>query len=399
MNPIRILFICHGNICRSTMCEFVFKDLVARRGIDTCFEIDSAATSREEIGNDTDPRTKRKLDEEGIPYTRRRARQVTPGDYDYYDMLICADDANVRNTERLCGGDSEHKIVKLMEFAGSDRSIADPWYTHNFDDTFEDVSEGCEALLVRLMDEIEPSHLEVFGEQEELCGFFTFKSAAVEGAPFDNQEFFDKLGLADTVKVWPKQVHKTSIAVIGEDALKSEDGSKAEHIVIPDTDGAVTNEPDVLLTTVHADCLPVYFYDGEHHAIGLVHAGWRGTCEGIAPKCVDIMVREYGSDPAQIKVFIGPGISKCCFEVGSEVYEAFRDRWSFTDDFAVAKGDKYFLDIKGINRQELIEAGVAPANIQVTDHCTYHEPELFCSYRREGGTYMRMGAGLAIRGR
>ncbi|MBQ0078679.1 MAG: low molecular weight phosphotyrosine protein phosphatase [Eubacterium sp.] len=148
---VKILFVCHGNICRSTMCEFVMKDMVDKAGVGKLFEIDSAATSREEIGNDTDPRTRRKLDQEGVPYTKRRARQVTPADYDYYDLLICADDANVRNTTRICGGDPEHKIIKLLTYAGSERSIADPWYTHNFDDTYEDVVEGCTALLEDLM--------------------------------------------------------------------------------------------------------------------------------------------------------------------------------------------------------------------------------------------------------
>lgn len=148
---IKILFICHGNICRSTMCEFVMKDLAAKAGVARQFEIDSAATSREEIGNDTDPRTRRKLDQEGVPYTRRRARQVTKADYEYYDLLICADDANVRNTVRICGGDPAHKVVKLLTFAGSQRSIADPWYTHNFDETYEDVVEGCTALLADII--------------------------------------------------------------------------------------------------------------------------------------------------------------------------------------------------------------------------------------------------------
>ena len=147
---IKILFICHGNICRSTMCEFVMKDMVASAGMADMFEIASAATSREEIGNDTDPRARRKLDREGIPYTKRRARQVTKADYEYYDLLICADDANVRNTVRICGGDSLHKICKLMEYAGSERSIADPWYTHNFDVTYDDIVEGCQALMAAL---------------------------------------------------------------------------------------------------------------------------------------------------------------------------------------------------------------------------------------------------------
>ncbi|MEE0771914.1 MAG: low molecular weight protein-tyrosine-phosphatase [Anaerovoracaceae bacterium] len=144
---IKVLFVCHGNICRSTMAEFVFKDMVSKAGIADDFHIESAATSREELGNDTDPRTKRKLDENGIPYTKRRARQMTKEDYESFDYIIGMDDANIRNIIRIVGEDAEHKISKLAEFAGKDKSIADPWYTGNFDITYDDVVEGCTGLL------------------------------------------------------------------------------------------------------------------------------------------------------------------------------------------------------------------------------------------------------------
>lgn len=150
MHMIKILFICHGNICRSTMAEFVFKDMAAKAGLSDQFHIESAATSREEIGNDTDPRTKRKLTQHGIPFTKRRARQMTKGDYSKFDYIIGMDDANVRNSIRIAGGDPDGKVSKLLDFAGQDRSIADPWYTGNFDLTYDDVVEGCEALLERL---------------------------------------------------------------------------------------------------------------------------------------------------------------------------------------------------------------------------------------------------------
>lgn len=123
------------------------KDLVRRAGLERECYIESAATSREEIGNDTHPGTKRKLTEMGIPFERRRARQVTKADYEKFDYLIGMDDANIRNTIRICGGDPEDKICKLLDFAGADRSIADPWYTGNFDETWDDVQEGCTALL------------------------------------------------------------------------------------------------------------------------------------------------------------------------------------------------------------------------------------------------------------
>lgn len=147
---IKILFVCHGNICRSTMAESVMSYLAARRGLSDRFNIASAATSREEIGNPPHHGTVRKLREVGIPLIPHRAVQMTKKDYEIYDYLIGMDDWNIRNMQRITGGDPEHKIYKLLEFAGSTRDIADPWYTGNFDVTYEDIAEGCEALLDKL---------------------------------------------------------------------------------------------------------------------------------------------------------------------------------------------------------------------------------------------------------
>ncbi len=144
---IKILFICHGNICRSTMCESVMTYLVKQRGIETHFKIASAATSREEIGNPSHYGTVNKLRETGIPLVPHKAVQMTKEDYEEYDYLIGMDDWNIKNMQRIAGGDPEHKIYKLLEFAGSTRDIADPWYTGNFDETYREIIEGCEAFL------------------------------------------------------------------------------------------------------------------------------------------------------------------------------------------------------------------------------------------------------------
>ena len=145
---IKILFICHGNICRSTMAEFVMKNLVKSKGYDGEFLIDSAGTSREEIGNDTHRGTKAKLSEQQIPYTRRQARQITYKDYAQYDMLICMDQSNVRNLMRVIGEDTEEKVSLLLDFANRPgEGIADPWYTDNFDLTYEEVLAGCQGIL------------------------------------------------------------------------------------------------------------------------------------------------------------------------------------------------------------------------------------------------------------
>ena len=144
---IKILFVCHGNICRSPMAEFVMKDLVRKAGREKDFLIESAATSTEEIGNDIHYGTRTKLQQEGIPFARRAARQITAADYDKYDYLIGMDEENLYYMNRRWNNDPDGKISLLLEFAGKNRDIADPWYTGNFDRTYLDILEGCEALL------------------------------------------------------------------------------------------------------------------------------------------------------------------------------------------------------------------------------------------------------------
>ncbi|MDO4443183.1 MAG: low molecular weight protein-tyrosine-phosphatase [Slackia sp.] len=151
----RIMFVCHGNICRSTMAEFVMKDLANRAGRAADFVIASSATSTEEIGNDTHPGTKRVLAKHGVAVTPRGAVQLRASDYDAYDLFIGMDAANIRNMRRMLKGDPENKVHKLLEFAeGSDADsaadVADPWYTGDFETTYADVLRGCEALLAWL---------------------------------------------------------------------------------------------------------------------------------------------------------------------------------------------------------------------------------------------------------
>ncbi len=143
---IKILFICHGNICRSTMAEFLMKELVRRAGAGALFCFALAATSREEIGNDTHEGTKAILREKGIPFTPRKARQMTRQDYDAYTYLVGFDAENMREIRRIAGGDRDGKVFSLLSFAGTDRPVADPWYTGNFTATYADVYTGCTAL-------------------------------------------------------------------------------------------------------------------------------------------------------------------------------------------------------------------------------------------------------------
>lgn len=147
MRKIKILFVCHGNICRSTMAQFVFQHMVNTRGLSDLFHIDSAATSREEIGNGPHYGTVNKMQEVGIPVLSHRAIQMTKKDYNEYDFLLGMDEANIRNMRRIAGGDPEQKIHMLLDFSKNPRAIADPWYTGNFDVTYSDVVEGCNAFL------------------------------------------------------------------------------------------------------------------------------------------------------------------------------------------------------------------------------------------------------------
>ncbi len=151
---IKVLFICHGNICRSTMAQFVFQDMVNQHGLSDCFRIESKATSTEELGNGPHYGTVRKMQEMNIPVLPHRAEQMRRKDYQDYDYIIGMDHWNYQNIMRIIGKDRANKVSLLLDWTDNPRDIADPWYTGNFDLTYEDVREGCEALLQSLMDMI-----------------------------------------------------------------------------------------------------------------------------------------------------------------------------------------------------------------------------------------------------
>lgn len=154
---IKIMFVCHGNICRSPMAEFVLKDMIKRKGLESDFLIASSATSTEEIwngiGNPVYPPARAVLERHGIDPGEKRAVQLKSSDYDKYDLFIGMDSANIRNMIRIFGGDKDNKIHKLMEYTGSDADVSDPWYTRDFDRCYKDIYAGCEALLNFLLSE------------------------------------------------------------------------------------------------------------------------------------------------------------------------------------------------------------------------------------------------------
>ncbi len=145
----KILFVCHGNICRSPMAEYVMKYLVKEAGVANDYEIDSAATSTEEIGNDIYPPVKRILHAEDIPCSGHSAKQMTRADYDYYDLVVVMDSYNLRNLRPIIGKDPYAKVHRLLDFTEQPGDIADPWYTRDFNLTYRQVTEGCKALLER----------------------------------------------------------------------------------------------------------------------------------------------------------------------------------------------------------------------------------------------------------
>ena len=151
---IRILFVCHGNICRSPMAEFVLRDMVERQGWAERVAVESAATSTEEIGNPVHPGTREKLRQAGISCQGKRARQIRPEDYERFDWIVGMDDWNMRNLRRMFPGDPKGKLHKMLDFCGTGSDVADPWYTGNFDATWQDVQRGCRAMMKQMEKEL-----------------------------------------------------------------------------------------------------------------------------------------------------------------------------------------------------------------------------------------------------
>ena len=148
---IKILFVCHGNICRSPMAEFVMKDMVKKKGLSDMFEIASAATSTEEVGNPVYPPARKKLNEEGLSCSGKTSRQMTKDDYNYYDYLVAMDRYNLRNMARFVGDDPDGKVSLLLDYTDCPGDVADPWYTGDFEQTWNDVNNGCKGLLEKLI--------------------------------------------------------------------------------------------------------------------------------------------------------------------------------------------------------------------------------------------------------
>lgn len=150
---INVMFVCLGNICRSPMAEFVLKDLVCKKHLEKSFYIASSATSFEEVGNDVHYGTKEKLKEQGIPIEKRKAVRLKKDDYEKYDYIIAMEESNIKNILKIIGEDKENKVCRLLDFTSNPRDIADPWYTGNFTSTYNDILEGCNSFLDKIIQE------------------------------------------------------------------------------------------------------------------------------------------------------------------------------------------------------------------------------------------------------
>ena len=214
--------------------------------------------------------------------------------------------------------------------------------------------------------------------------FFTTAQGAAQ-TPYANKAVRAALDMEDIIWVRSRQVHRDSILAIEQ--------KPETDLILDGYDAFVTDVPGVCLITAHADCIPVQLYDPDRKVIAAVHAGWRGTALGIAAKAAELMKAKY--DCRNIRGYIGPGISKCCFETDTDVPQAMREAFKWADEY-ISEGraaGKFYVDLKGVNKRQLEEAGVR--NIEVSDICTCCN-ENFCSHRRNPAVNLRMASGICL---
>lgn len=244
-------------------------------------------------------------------------------------------------------------------------------------------------------------NLSVFGEIVHFVASGEKNIGFTEGTDYemirDNRMDLGKaVGFEVSRMVCAHQIHSDHITVV-----KAEDRGKGaldKESRLPDTDGMITDVPGVCLLVLSADCVPVLLYDPVKRVIGAIHAGWRGTVAGIAGKAVAGMRENYGCCPADIIAGIGPSIGRCCFEVGPEVADVFREKFGNMPELVTASevADKFFVDLWMANFYVLTHAGVSARHIEISGLCTRCRPDEFFSYRYAGKQAGRFGAGIVL---
>ena len=202
-----------------------------------------------------------------------------------------------------------------------------------------------------------------------------------------------QLGISDDRLLMPHQTHQTKTAVVDDELLSHSEEERQK--LLDGYDALTTNKAGVCIGVSTADCIPILLYDGEHRAVGAIHAGWRGTATRIAVHTVETMTAAYGTRPSQLKAQIGPGISLQSFEVGNEVYEAFATA-GFDMDTISRREAKWHIDLPECNRQQLIAAGVSPAAISLCGVCTYQQSDRYFSARKLGIASGRIFTGIML---
>ena len=212
----------------------------------------------------------------------------------------------------------------------------------------------------------------------------------------NREKFLAMLELKAERLCTPEQVHGTHVQLVTESEAGR--GAHAYADAIPQTDALITNVPNLPLLLCFADCTPLIFYDEEHRAIGVAHAGWKGTAAGIAIKTVAAMQATFGTDPQKLLAGIGPAIGPCCYTVGEEVADEFRSKWpEQSEKILVQQADGLHLNLWEANRLQLLSAGLLTENIECADTCTATEHKWFFSYRADGGQTGRMAAVIALK--
>lgn len=222
---------------------------------------------------------------------------------------------------------------------------------------------------------------------------FSYRDQKDEQAVKKNRQInFDLLNIDLSHSVFCQQVHGDNVhVVVANDAGR---GSSSYESGIPETDALITNLPNICLALLVADCVPIFFYDRSKKVIGMAHAGWRGTMLNIAGKTVQKMVSEFGTDPKNILVGIGPSIGPNCFEVGDEVATAAKE--NMLEKFLNYKNDKIYFDLRRANREQLVLSGIPPENIEISKTCNHCSKDYF-SYRRDKDS-RRFAVGIMLRG-